>query len=239
MYIDPPYPDNKCNYKYNMRSWEVWHMALAERSSRTPLQMDSILIRHTASSRSIRPIPYPANSIIFRYESQERRRRSRSKQGSLDHECTVWRDEMPIKAEKPKQFGLKISNTLISAARTGNPPETAPSPPVLQGEYRDDAGRARSETKARLWDHSHCGAARLRCHSSNSAGRSEGKTSNPACPATFHSARSNVAMTTSASKASRQVSAAARWTASYPRRPCCQARLSACATTDSLSLTRT
>lgn len=28
-YIDPPYPDNKCNYKHNMRSWDE-HKALAE-----------------------------------------------------------------------------------------------------------------------------------------------------------------------------------------------------------------
>jgi DNA adenine methylase len=29
MYIDPPYPDNKCNYAYNMRSWEE-HVELAD-----------------------------------------------------------------------------------------------------------------------------------------------------------------------------------------------------------------
>ena len=30
MYIDPPYPDNGCNYAYNMRDWED-HIRLAER----------------------------------------------------------------------------------------------------------------------------------------------------------------------------------------------------------------
>jgi DNA adenine methylase len=30
MYIDPPYPDNKCNYAHNMRNWED-HQRLAER----------------------------------------------------------------------------------------------------------------------------------------------------------------------------------------------------------------
>jgi DNA adenine methylase len=29
MYIDPPYPDNKCNYAHNMRSWEE-HVELAD-----------------------------------------------------------------------------------------------------------------------------------------------------------------------------------------------------------------
>lgn len=30
MYVDPPYPDNKCNYAHNMRSWEE-HKELANR----------------------------------------------------------------------------------------------------------------------------------------------------------------------------------------------------------------
>lgn len=30
MYIDPPYPDNKCNYAHNMRSWDE-HTALSEK----------------------------------------------------------------------------------------------------------------------------------------------------------------------------------------------------------------
>lgn len=30
MYIDPPYPDNKCNYAHNMRSWDE-HVILAEK----------------------------------------------------------------------------------------------------------------------------------------------------------------------------------------------------------------
>jgi site-specific DNA-adenine methylase len=30
MYIDPPYPDNKCNYAHNMRSWEE-HILLANK----------------------------------------------------------------------------------------------------------------------------------------------------------------------------------------------------------------
>lgn len=30
MYIDPPYPDNKCNYAHNMRSWEE-HIELANK----------------------------------------------------------------------------------------------------------------------------------------------------------------------------------------------------------------
>lgn len=34
MYIDPPYPQNGCNYAHNMRSWEDHHL-LAERLSRT------------------------------------------------------------------------------------------------------------------------------------------------------------------------------------------------------------
>lgn len=33
MYIDPPYPDNGCNYSYNMRDWAA-HEALAERLGR-------------------------------------------------------------------------------------------------------------------------------------------------------------------------------------------------------------
>lgn len=34
MYIDPPYPENGCNYKHNMRSWED-HRRLAARLSQT------------------------------------------------------------------------------------------------------------------------------------------------------------------------------------------------------------
>lgn len=34
MYIDPPYPDNGCNYSHNMRDWES-HKTLAERLGRT------------------------------------------------------------------------------------------------------------------------------------------------------------------------------------------------------------
>jgi DNA adenine methylase len=37
MYIDPPYPDNKCNYAHNMRSWEE-HQRLAERLHQTKCQ---------------------------------------------------------------------------------------------------------------------------------------------------------------------------------------------------------
>ncbi|MCC7353573.1 MAG: DNA adenine methylase [Anaerolineae bacterium] len=33
MYVDPPYPDNKCNYAHNMRSWDD-HWWLADRLSR-------------------------------------------------------------------------------------------------------------------------------------------------------------------------------------------------------------
>ena len=33
MYVDPPYPDNGCNYSHNMRDWDS-HKALAERLSR-------------------------------------------------------------------------------------------------------------------------------------------------------------------------------------------------------------
>src|SRR5439155_6454575 len=32
MYIDPPYPGNKCNYAYNMRNWDD-HQLLAQRLS--------------------------------------------------------------------------------------------------------------------------------------------------------------------------------------------------------------
>jgi len=34
MYLDPPYPENKCNYVHNMRSWEE-HQRLAERLAQT------------------------------------------------------------------------------------------------------------------------------------------------------------------------------------------------------------
>lgn len=34
MYLDPPYPDNKCNYAYNMRDWND-HQRLAERLGTT------------------------------------------------------------------------------------------------------------------------------------------------------------------------------------------------------------
>ncbi|MBV9848755.1 MAG: DNA adenine methylase [Armatimonadetes bacterium] len=34
MYVDPPYPGNKCNYAHNMRNWEQHH-ALAERLRQT------------------------------------------------------------------------------------------------------------------------------------------------------------------------------------------------------------
>jgi len=34
MYIDPPYPGNKCNYAHNMRDWED-HYRLAKRLSTT------------------------------------------------------------------------------------------------------------------------------------------------------------------------------------------------------------
>ena len=37
MYIDPPYPDNKCNYAHNMRSWEE-HQRLADRLHNTKCQ---------------------------------------------------------------------------------------------------------------------------------------------------------------------------------------------------------
>lgn len=34
MYVDPPYPDNGCNYAHNMRTWEE-HIELADRLKRT------------------------------------------------------------------------------------------------------------------------------------------------------------------------------------------------------------
>ena len=34
MYIDPPYPGNKCNYAHNMRDWDSHHR-LTERLNRT------------------------------------------------------------------------------------------------------------------------------------------------------------------------------------------------------------
>lgn len=34
MYLDPPYPNNKCNYLYNMRDWDAHHL-LAERLDTT------------------------------------------------------------------------------------------------------------------------------------------------------------------------------------------------------------
>jgi DNA adenine methylase len=37
MYLDPPYPNNGCNYAYNMRSWEE-HQKLAHRLTQTKCQ---------------------------------------------------------------------------------------------------------------------------------------------------------------------------------------------------------
>ncbi|MCX6376213.1 MAG: DNA adenine methylase [Armatimonadetes bacterium] len=37
MYIDPPYPENGCNYAHNMRSWDE-HIELAERLKKTQCQ---------------------------------------------------------------------------------------------------------------------------------------------------------------------------------------------------------
>lgn len=37
MYVDPPYPENGCNYAHNMRSWDQ-HMELADRLMRTQCQ---------------------------------------------------------------------------------------------------------------------------------------------------------------------------------------------------------
>ncbi len=37
MYIDPPYPGNKCNYVHNMRDWNA-HVVLAQRLARTRCQ---------------------------------------------------------------------------------------------------------------------------------------------------------------------------------------------------------
>ena len=60
MYLDPPYPGNKCNYAHNMRSWQD-HQRLAERLSQTRCQWvlssyDSPLVRELFSSYRITPV---------------------------------------------------------------------------------------------------------------------------------------------------------------------------------------
>ena len=106
MYIDPPYPDNKCNYKHNMRSWED-HMALAERLSRTRCKWilssyDTPPVHGLYDRYHIRPIQ-SFSGMKAKKDGEER---------VLNREVLVTNyslaDEMPIKAERPKQFGLNL-----------------------------------------------------------------------------------------------------------------------------------
>ncbi len=58
MYIDPPYPDNGCNYAYNMRDWAD-HRALADRLHKT--QCKWILSSYDITE--IRAL-YPDNYVV-------------------------------------------------------------------------------------------------------------------------------------------------------------------------------
>jgi len=58
MYIDPPYPDNGCNYAYNMRDWKD-HQELAERLK----QARSKWILSSYDIPQIRAL-YPENNVI-------------------------------------------------------------------------------------------------------------------------------------------------------------------------------
>ncbi len=106
MYIDPPYPDNKCNYKYNMRSWED-HMALAERLSRTRCKWilssyDTPPVHGLYDRYRIRPIQ-SFSGMKARKDGEER---------VVNREVLITNyslaDEMPVKAEKPQQFELAL-----------------------------------------------------------------------------------------------------------------------------------
>lgn len=60
MYIDPPYPGNKCNYAHNMRDWEA-HELLAQRLSRTRCNWilssyDTPEIRNLFAAQFITPV---------------------------------------------------------------------------------------------------------------------------------------------------------------------------------------
>ena len=106
MYIDPPYPDNKCNYKYNMRSWED-HMALAERLSRTRCKWilssyDTPPVHGLYDRYRIRPI----QSFSGMKAKKDGEDRVLNKEVLITNYSLA--DEVPIKAEKPKQFGLDL-----------------------------------------------------------------------------------------------------------------------------------
>ena len=58
MYIDPPYPENGCNYAYNMRDWKD-HQELAERLHRTQCKW----ILSSYDIQQIRQL-YPENYVV-------------------------------------------------------------------------------------------------------------------------------------------------------------------------------
>ncbi|MFN8496127.1 MAG: DNA adenine methylase [Caldilineaceae bacterium] len=74
MYIDPPYPDNKCNYAHNMRSWEDHHR-LAERLHHTQCQWilssyDKPEIRQLYAKHYIIPVQAFSGMRVKKHESQ-------------------------------------------------------------------------------------------------------------------------------------------------------------------------
>ena len=106
MYIDPPYPDNKCNYKHNMRDWED-HLALAERLSRTRCKW-------ILSSYDTPPIHglYDRYRIRLVQSFSGMKAKKNGEERVLNKEVLITNynlaDEMPVSVENPRQFGFDL-----------------------------------------------------------------------------------------------------------------------------------
>ncbi len=106
MYIDPPYPDNKCNYKHNMRDWED-HMVLAERLSRTRCKWilssyDTPPVHGLYDRYRIRPV----RSFSGMKAKKDREERVLNKEVLITNYSLA--DEMPMNTPVSAQFGFDL-----------------------------------------------------------------------------------------------------------------------------------
>lgn len=83
MYIDPPYPDNGCNYAYNMRDWDD-HKSLAERLQSTKCKW----ILSSYDVPEVRAL-YPENYIVSVQSFSGMRAEKKSSKRVLNKEVLI------------------------------------------------------------------------------------------------------------------------------------------------------
>ena len=110
MYVDPPYPGNKCNYAHNMRGWDEHHL-LAERLKNAKCKWIRLLLRHPRNAHPFFQSLHFRRTVRVGNERGKEWRRPSFEQGSLDYE--LWPAE--VAAPKAERSRVRTADARIGS----------------------------------------------------------------------------------------------------------------------------